>query len=72
LLVSGSWGEQAVTLRRVSAVTGTAVPLAPSLVMGAANALGVFDIADDGTLLAFVHEAAAGDIWLLRAVERPF
>jgi TolB protein len=72
LLVSGTWGEHSVSLRRVSAVTGEARPLAPAVVVGGAAAFGIFDLSDDGGLLGFVQEATAGDIWMLEASRRRF
>ncbi len=67
LLVSGTWGEPAVTPRRVAADTGEARPLGPPVVMGDAEAVGVFDISADGDLLAYVRETRSGDIWMLEA-----
>jgi len=72
LLVSGTWGEPSVSLHRVSAVTGETKPLVPSVLMGGATALGIFDISDDGSLLAFVRETTAGDIWMLETSRRSF
>ena len=72
LLVAGTWGDRTVEIRRISLVAGDTAPLAPEVVMGDAAALGLFDVSADGSLLAFVREATAGDIWILEATRHRF
>ena len=65
LLVSGNWGENTVSLRRISLRDGTPMPLEYPVLFGPANAVGLFDVSSDGRLVVFSRERLTGDIWLL-------
>lgn len=65
LLVSGNWGENLVSLRRISLRSGAAMPLEYPVVFGPGNAVGLFDVSGDGRLVVFSRERLTGDIWLL-------
>jgi len=65
LVVSGTWGTHAVSLRRVAPATGEADPIERAPGLGDANAGGDFDVSRDGSLLAFTRYDARGDVWLL-------
>jgi eukaryotic-like serine/threonine-protein kinase len=68
LLVSGSWDTGQVSLRRVRLDgVGGARPLEPPLMFGEQAPHGEFDIAGDGTLLAFSQERLRGDVWVVEA-----
>jgi eukaryotic-like serine/threonine-protein kinase len=72
LLVSGLWGEDRVTLRRVSSETGASRPFQPEVVFGAKQTVGIFDTSRDGRWLVFSRENVDGDIWLLKARKTGF
>jgi Tol biopolymer transport system component len=65
LLVSGTWGENRVSLRRVPPGGGPPMPLEHPVVFGPANAVGLFDVSPDGRLVVYSRERLTGDIWLL-------
>jgi serine/threonine protein kinase len=67
LLASGHWGENRVTLRRVSPSTGVTSPFTPEIEFGGAGAAGLFDVSTDGRWLVFTKEELVGDIWMLNA-----
>lgn len=75
LIVSGSWGEDRIGLRRVSLETGTPTPYRPPVDFGgtkASKAYGFFDISADGKWLVLAREDASGHVWLLRATSTLF
>lgn len=67
LLVSGSWEDGKVILRRVSPKTGDSTPFHPTVEFGDKRSFGFFDITPDGKWLVFSRENASGHIWLLKA-----
>jgi TolB protein len=67
LVVSGTWGERAVRLRRVARTTGATVEFLPAVALGETSAAGDFDLSRDGALLAYTRYDRRGDIWLLEA-----
>lgn len=72
LLVSGSWGASDTTLKRVRIDAGGAEPLSPAVTFGGAEALGDFDVAADGALIAYVEEKVHGELWTLEARDGSF
>jgi Tol biopolymer transport system component len=65
LLVSGTWGSDRVTLRRVSLSDGTSRPFEPVLDLGPEDSdAGLFALDAAGRLLVYVVEERSGDIWL--------
>jgi Tol biopolymer transport system component len=71
LLVSGTWGEDRCSIRRVS-LDGSATPLEPPLVLGSRTAITVFDVSGDGRLIVFPRENNKGNIWVHEAVKQTF
>ena len=67
LLVSGSWGEDTVSLREVSAAGGLPRMFTPPAVFGGKEAVAVFDVSLDGRLVVFPQEKPAGNVWVLEA-----
>jgi Tol biopolymer transport system component len=67
LLVSGTWGEDVFSLRRVSAAGGPPKAFVPSVVFGGKEAVTVFDVSSDGRLVVFSQERSAANIWVLEA-----
>jgi Tol biopolymer transport system component len=65
LVVSGTWGTGALSLRRLAPATGKTAPFAHGVPLGDASAGGDFDISRDGSLLAYTRYEARGDVWLL-------
>jgi Tol biopolymer transport system component/predicted Ser/Thr protein kinase len=65
LLVSGNWGENTVSLRRVMLRGGPPIPLEHPVIFGPGNAVGLFDVSPDGRLVVYSRERLTGDIWLL-------
>jgi eukaryotic-like serine/threonine-protein kinase len=72
ILVSGTWGEDRNSLRRVFPDTQVATPLTPPVVFGSLEFLATFDVSLNGRLLIFSHEDVKGNIWALRADKRIF
>jgi Tol biopolymer transport system component len=65
LIVSGQWGGELLTLRRVPLEGGVASEFAPAVAFGVT--LPNFDLSSDGRLLVFARENLRGDIWLLES-----
>jgi Tol biopolymer transport system component/predicted Ser/Thr protein kinase len=72
LLVTGLWGGERITLRRVPVDGGRPSPVAASPVLSANPSLVHFDISRDGRLLVFARENRRGDIWLLKAQDKGY
>ncbi|MCU0585615.1 MAG: hypothetical protein MUC46_06045, partial [Desulfobacterales bacterium] len=72
ILVSGTWGEDQISLRRVFLDDRIPAPLRPPVVFGLADFLATFDVSLNGRLLIFSHEDVKGDIWVLEANERMY
>jgi Tol biopolymer transport system component len=72
LLVSGLWGGDSLTLRRVSKEGGPAKPLDPSVVLSRNPAYGDFDVSLDGRLVVFSRPETRGDIWIVEARARSY
>ena len=65
LLVSGTWGSDRVTLRRVSLSDGTSRPFEPVLDFGPEDSdAGLFALDAGGRLLVYVVVERSGDVWL--------
>ena len=67
LLVSGNWGDDYMSIRRVSPDGGTVETIAPPVILGPVPALGTFDVSSDGRLLLFPRENNRGNIWVHEA-----
>jgi TolB protein len=67
LLVSGTWGEDKVTLRVVSPEKDDPRVFQPYIELGGKRSAGLFDISADGKLLVFSREVTNGEIWALKA-----
>lgn len=72
LFISGSWGEDRVSLRRVSPEGGTIEPIDPPIIFSPGPALGTFDISLDGRFLLFPRENNRGNIWVTEAKKGTF
>lgn len=67
LYVSGTWGEETVSIRTVDP-SGTGLrALEPPVDLGRADAAGYFDVSADGNVLVYVHEIREGNIWVMQA-----
>jgi Tol biopolymer transport system component len=66
LFVSGTWGAETISVRRVDVRSGATEQLAHPAVMGDSST-GGFDVSPDGRLIVFEHEETRGDIWVLEA-----
>ena len=64
LIVSGQWGGELLSLRRVPLESGATSDFSPPIVFGGIT-LPHFDLSNDGRLLVFARENLRGDIWLL-------
>jgi len=65
MLVSGTWGSDRVTLRRVAVPDGTSRPFEPVLDLGPEDSnAGLFALDAGGRLLVYVVEERRGDVWL--------
>jgi Tol biopolymer transport system component len=69
LLVSGSWGEDTVSLRVVSAAGAPPRLFTPPVIFGGKDAVAVFDVSLEGRLIVFPQEKPAGNIWVLESRE---
>jgi eukaryotic-like serine/threonine-protein kinase len=72
LLVSGGWGEDSVSLRRVSPDGGAVEPMDPYVFIGPKDAIGTFDVSMDGRFVAFYRENNRGNIWIHEAKKGTF
>ena len=70
ILVSGTWGEDRISLRRVFPDSRVPTQLNPPVVFGSLEFLATFDVSLDGRLLLFSHEDVKGNIWALKANKR--
>jgi hypothetical protein len=70
LLVSGSWNEDKLSLRRVSLGRKAATPIDPAIVFG--SLLGTFDVSLDGRLVVYSRENDVGNIWVNEASKKTF
>lgn len=70
LFVSGFWGGDWVTLRRVDPTDGSTTPLAFPVVFGQDPGNIDFDLSMDGRLLVFTKEEIRSDIWMLETSRR--
>jgi len=68
-LVSGSWGEDHLSLRRLLATGGPPVPFEPPVEFGSLEASATFDVSRNGRYLVYAREDARGDIWVLEAAK---
>ncbi len=67
LLVSGTWGSPALTLKRISLEDGSIRSIEPEIAFGRRDPAGFFDVTRDGRLIVWCREAKDGDIWVLDA-----
>ncbi len=72
LLVTGTWGENRYSLRRVDPVSGAATPFSPPILLGPPGTMALFDITADGRYLLLPRENVRGGIWLLEAEKGTF
>ena len=72
VLVAGMWGKAALQLMSVDAATGRAVPFGPPTPFGTQADSGDFAISADGRLVAYMRQAARGDIWVMEATRGRF
>ncbi len=72
LLVSGSWGEDGVSLRRVSPDNGAVTAINPPVSFGPRAGIGTFDVSLDGRFVAFFRENNRGNIWVHEAKKGTF
>jgi len=63
LLVTGSWGEDHVSLRRVD-VSGDGLPGVPLFDLGENGVYPMFDVTPDGRFVALFRQQVSGDIWV--------
>ncbi len=64
LLVSGTWGGDQVSLRRVSVADDSTRVFEPELVLGPESYAGLFSSDAEGGILAYVVVERRGDVWL--------
>jgi eukaryotic-like serine/threonine-protein kinase len=67
LYVSGTWGGQRFTLRRVSLDGSLAATPQPPVDLGPEISPPTFDVSADGRLVVFPREETKGDIWVLES-----
>jgi Tol biopolymer transport system component len=67
LLVSGYWGSDQISIRRIDATVPGAPPSDPLAWLGAIPTLIDFSLSRDGRLLAFARPEPRGDVWILDA-----
>ncbi len=73
ILVSGTWGEDRISLRRAFPDVRVPIPLSPPVVFGSLEfRMATFDVSLNGQLLIFSHEDVKGDIWVLKASKRMY
>jgi len=72
LFVCGRWGEDRLSIRRVSLDGGRSEALDPPLICGTSTSAPYFDVSQDGRLLLFTRESRKGDIWVLEADESTY
>ena len=74
ILVSGSWGENRVTLRRVSLTSGDSAPFRPEVEFGSGTfeELGLFDVTKNGETLVFSRVEQRGHVWMSNATKSVF
>jgi Tol biopolymer transport system component/serine/threonine protein kinase len=63
LLVSGTWQDERLSIRRVDLGTGATTQFEPPLLIGHPSGYPVFDVSGDGRFVAFSRAEWAGDIW---------
>jgi TolB protein len=72
ILVSGAWGEDHISLRRVFPDGRVPTPLSPPVAFGSLEFMATFDVSLNGHLLIFSHENVKGNIWALKANKRMY
>jgi Tol biopolymer transport system component len=72
LLVSGSWGNDGITLSWISPETGNLEPHSPEVHFGASRSSGFFDISANGRWIVFVRVSRTGHIWLTKSADSTF
>ena len=70
LVVCATWGEGALSLRRVNPMTGASVPFNPPLRIGPPTGRPMFDLSADGRLVTFSRGDRTGDIWEAEIVRK--
>jgi hypothetical protein len=63
MLVSGSWGGTAVSVRVVDPVTGAVTIPNPPVVFGEDEDMCDFDASPDGRTLVYARTSRKGNIW---------
>jgi len=70
LIVSGTWGEAAMSLRRVNLATGVSQPLNPAVRIGPPSAPPMFDVSPDGRVLTVSRGDWTGDVWVSEVLRK--
>jgi eukaryotic-like serine/threonine-protein kinase len=65
LIVCGTWGEGALSLRIVNPETRAARPFNPPVRVGDPSSHPVFNVSRDGRLVTFARGVWSGDVWVL-------
>jgi len=73
LLVSGTWGSERSSLRRLDLATGASIEIDPPVGFGFGIAVPTFDVSPDGEILTYTIEGKReGTIWSLNPVRGRF
>ncbi len=74
ILVSGTWGENRVTLRKVNPKTGASSPYRPEVEFGSRSSVeaGLFDISANGKQLVFCRVDQGGHVWVFNTTKSVF
>jgi Tol biopolymer transport system component len=72
LIVSGTWGQGTMTLRRVSPGTGASTPIVPPVIFGLEFAPALFDVSAAGRLVVYSRSEYSGNIWLFETKKGVF
>ena len=65
LVATGTWDGVTVELRSVSLTDGRPVPFDPPIILGDGESPTIFDLSDDGTVIAALQSELDGDLWLM-------
>ena len=71
-MVSGTWGRDDISLRRVSPENGASTPFVPPVVFGSQSRPAFFDVSSDGRLLVYSREEYGGNVWVFETVKGAF
>jgi hypothetical protein len=68
LLISGTWGEERLELRRMD-MDGTTAQSTRIMVIGEHKGEGTFGVSRDGRFVASIDADTRGDVWVARVVD---